>query len=101
MRKFGAPSWAAPWQTGSLGGPRLTGGGYDRFGGCRKITDLHLLSSGAPSWDRTNNLQIRSLMLYPIELWVLNKAPFFTSLGISPIVKAFQLKNSNCSGDKN
>ncbi len=29
----------------------------------------HLSIKYAPKWSRTANLQIRSLMLYPIELW--------------------------------
>ena len=37
---------------------------------CEEPKRFRRSKNGAPSWDRTNNLHIRSVALYPVELWV-------------------------------
>ncbi len=44
------------------------------------------VKNGAPKRSRTPNLQIRSLTLYPIELWVRNEA-FIQDLKVKGNIK--------------
>ena len=36
--------------------------------------DFAIFVGSGPSWDRTNDPQIRNLVLYPAELWALEMA---------------------------